>query len=198
MLAVSDLREARRQREQLSRAFTETNQGVVLLDAKWRAAWMTPLAREWLKIYFPDWCVNHTSLPKALHQWLSRPCSDRRAPGASEPLVIAHHAGQLSVRRVAQGKGRFCLLLTQASANRVPKPLATLDLTTRESETLHWMVEGKTNPEIGVILQISRNTVRKHVEHILKKLGVENRGAAARRIWELESSATKNSRTVGR
>ena len=40
-------------------------------------------------------------------------------------------------------------------------------------------MQGKTNEEIGIILQVSARTVEKHLEHILAKLGVENRTAAA-------------------
>jgi len=39
--------------------------------------------------------------------------------------------------------------------------------------------QGKTNPEIGIILGLSRLTVKKHIEHILDALGVETRTAAA-------------------
>jgi DNA-binding CsgD family transcriptional regulator len=53
------------------------------------------------------------------------------------------------------------------------------DLTTREREVALWVSEGKTNLEIGLILGISGRTVEKHVEHILRKLGIENRATAA-------------------
>jgi DNA-binding CsgD family transcriptional regulator len=43
---------------------------------------------------------------------------------------------------------------------------------------LGWVAQGKTNPEIGLILGISRRTVQKHLERIYIKLGVENRTAA--------------------
>lgn len=52
-------------------------------------------------------------------------------------------------------------------------------LTLREKEILHWIAEGKTNAEIGIILGISRATVKTHVEHVLGKLGVANRTLAA-------------------
>jgi DNA-binding CsgD family transcriptional regulator len=40
-------------------------------------------------------------------------------------------------------------------------------------------MQGKTNEEIAIILQVSPRTVEKHLEHILVQLGVENRTAAA-------------------
>ena len=54
-----------------------------------------------------------------------------------------------------------------------------LSLTARETEVLSWIAQGKTNHEIGVILSASTGTICKHVEHILCKLDVKNRTAAA-------------------
>jgi DNA-binding CsgD family transcriptional regulator len=52
-------------------------------------------------------------------------------------------------------------------------------LTSRENEILHWIAMGKRDREIGTILNCSSRTIQKHVEHILDKLQVETRGAAA-------------------
>jgi DNA-binding CsgD family transcriptional regulator len=57
--------------------------------------------------------------------------------------------------------------------------LTSLGLTKREAEVLAWIARGKGNYEIGVILGTKRRTISKHVEHILSKLNVENRTAAA-------------------
>jgi len=58
-------------------------------------------------------------------------------------------------------------------------PLGSLGLTSRETEVLIWIAQGKTNYEIGVILSACTGTICKHVEHILCKLEVKNRTAAA-------------------
>src|SRR5215208_4132955 len=58
-------------------------------------------------------------------------------------------------------------------------PLSSLGLTARETEVLTWIAQGKTNYEIGVILSACTGTICKHVEHILCKLEVKNRTAAA-------------------
>ena len=52
-------------------------------------------------------------------------------------------------------------------------------LTAREAEVLLWISRGKSNRDIGEILDISPRTVNKHLEQIFVKLGVENRAAAA-------------------
>ena len=54
-----------------------------------------------------------------------------------------------------------------------------LGLTTRESEVLFWLSNGKTNKEIAQILDIGARTVNKHLEQVFVKLGVENRTTAA-------------------
>jgi transcriptional regulator EpsA len=51
-------------------------------------------------------------------------------------------------------------------------------LSTRELEVLRWVREGKTNQEIGQVLDISPLTVKNHVQKILRKLNVNNRAQA--------------------
>lgn len=57
--------------------------------------------------------------------------------------------------------------------------LCCLGLTPREAEVLFWIAEGKTSPEIAVIIGAAMTTIKKHVSHILEKLSVENRLSAA-------------------
>jgi DNA-binding CsgD family transcriptional regulator len=52
-------------------------------------------------------------------------------------------------------------------------------LTTREIECLHWVLEGKTNWEIGVITGVTARTVQFHLGNAARKLGATNRVQAA-------------------
>jgi DNA-binding CsgD family transcriptional regulator len=52
-------------------------------------------------------------------------------------------------------------------------------LTEREAEVMMWIVHGKTNKEIALILDISPRTVNKYLEQIFRKLSVDNRTSAA-------------------
>jgi DNA-binding NarL/FixJ family response regulator len=63
-------------------------------------------------------------------------------------------------------------------------PLLKLGLTPRASEALLWLAQGKTNAEIASILGITESTVKKHVQEVFDKLGVETRSAAAVRASE--------------
>lgn len=68
------------------------------------------------------------------------------------------------------------------------EPLMDFGLTPRAAETLLWVAQGKTNPEIATILGISEGTVKKHVLEIFEKLQVETRTAASLQALERLSS----------
>lgn len=57
-------------------------------------------------------------------------------------------------------------------------------LTSRESEVLHLVSEGKTTKEIAVQLYLSHGTVRNYISIILEKLNVSNRIEAISRFKE--------------
>jgi len=71
------------------------------------------------------------------------------------------------------------------------EPLLKFGLTARATETLLWLAQGKTNPDIASILGITESTVKKHVQEIFEKLGVETRGAATVRALEVLSSPSQ-------
>jgi DNA-binding NarL/FixJ family response regulator len=62
-----------------------------------------------------------------------------------------------------------------------------LGLTAREAEVLLWVAQGKSNPEIGSILGAAENTIKKHLQNIFEKIGVDNRNAATLRALEVLS-----------
>jgi DNA-binding NarL/FixJ family response regulator len=64
-------------------------------------------------------------------------------------------------------------------------PLQKLGLTPRAAEALLWLAQGKTNSDIATILGITESTVKKYVQEMFEKLGVETRGAATVRALEV-------------
>ena len=73
-----------------------------------------------------------------------------------------------------------------------PEPLEVrFGLTPREAEVLIWVAQGKTNPEVAMILGISAYTARTHLEKIFAKLGVETRHAAGLRAIEVLGMPTR-------
>jgi LuxR family maltose regulon positive regulatory protein len=72
------------------------------------------------------------------------------------------------------------------AARRPTAPPGLLEpLTEREQEVLRLLAAGKPNPRIAVELVVSLDTVKKHVTHVLSKLGAANRTEATTRAREL-------------
>ena len=69
-----------------------------------------------------------------------------------------------------------------------PRSGAEIDvsLTKRESEVLKQLAFGLTNKEIAQSLGISYETVKEHVQHILRKIGVSDRTQAA--VWAVRKN----------
>jgi len=90
-----------------------------------------------------------------------------------------------TIRKAAAGESAW----TRDELRRVTGALATprltadveVPLTQRESEVLRQLAYGLTNKEIAQALHISYETVKEHVQHILKKIGVSDRTQAA--VW---------------
>lgn len=124
---------------------------------------------------------KHNRLPLRLQDWVGYHHKSTKGsedvPEAIQPLVIEGEPGKLRIRLIPQGS-HYVLILTECRMVPSLSILKDLGLSVRESEILTWVARGKTNPEIGLILNISRRTVHKHLEHVYLKLRVENRMAA--------------------
>jgi DNA-binding CsgD family transcriptional regulator len=68
--------------------------------------------------------------------------------------------------------------LRQQSDGEPPPPERMFGLTEREAEILDKLVDGSTINAIALDLSIAESTVRKHLEHVYRKLGVTNRAEA--------------------
>jgi len=79
------------------------------------------------------------------------------------------------------GADELLFRIAEVKDNDAEKSILQLShsLTSREAEVLLWISRGKSNRDIGEILDISPRTVNKHLEQVFVKLGVENRAAAA-------------------
>ena len=109
------------------------------------------------------------------------------ALGASGYLIKSCSRDELvqAIRAAASGESAW----TRDELRRVTGALATprlaadveVPLTQRESEVLKQLAYGLTNKEIANTLHISYETVKEHVQHILRKIGVSDRTQAA--VW---------------
>ncbi len=93
-------------------------------------------------------------------------------------LLVPHmHAALVRMLGVQYGKKS----ISKLGHGKIEIP----GITSREQEVLRWVRSGKTNIEIGIILNISTNTVKNHVHSAISKLGVENRLQAATKAYKL-------------
>lgn len=70
-----------------------------------------------------------------------------------------------------------------------PAPAWTVEntgLSAREMEILEWVRAGKTNHEIGMILNISAFTVKNHMQRIFRKIDVVNRTQAVAKLEQFQ------------
>jgi DNA-binding NarL/FixJ family response regulator len=109
-----------------------------------------------------------------------------QALGAAGYLLKSDSSDDLldAIRRVAHGES----LWTSGTARRLVSALLAprledvdVPLTMRENEVLTRVALGLTNKEIAQALDISYETAKEHVQHILKKIGVADRTQAA--VW---------------
>lgn len=77
-------------------------------------------------------------------------------------------------------------------ASELPSMMQAYQLSDRESQILHWVAMGKTNPEIASILQISSFTVKNHMQRVFKKLDVTNRAQAVSKFRPMPRNHVQN------
>jgi DNA-binding NarL/FixJ family response regulator len=135
-----------------------------------------------LKIELPD-------LPVLMFSAYDNPTYIARtvALGAAGYLLKTVGQQQIveAIRRVATGEPIWTREELRRVTGALSTPRAAIDLevplTKRESEVLKQLALGLSNKEIAQALTISYETVKEHVQHILRKVGVSDRTQAA--VW---------------
>jgi DNA-binding CsgD family transcriptional regulator len=154
--------------------------GTIVLDGEGRIRSIAPQAIIWIETYFAKSSCC-TQLPDHLWSWVKHQVNRlEQKSGLAKvcrPLRIQQNRRELTIRLVIESSARYLLLLeeqTLASFNS----LELLGLSQRETEVLHWLMQGKDNKYIAVQLSIKVSTVRKHLENIYLKLDVQSRTEA--------------------
>lgn len=153
------------------------DRAVFVADAQGRATFVAAAAGRLLQRHFPGF--DGTTLPPVITRWL--------VSGGPPVLLANQGARQLQcvcAPATAAGLGRLVYLDEQAPPP-TPQLLLPLGLTPREAEILFWVAQGKTSSEVAIIVGNAPATVKKHMENIMAKLGVETRLAAALKAMEL-------------
>jgi len=143
-------------------------------------AWLQPKAAAWLAEFFAGEATDG-NIPASIHRLL-----DRSEAAGNAPQQLEREGPQdwLIVCLGASALGGWVLRLDRKPKAPPPHFRPLPQLSDRKNEILKWMVEGKRNEEIAIILNLSKRTVEGHVYQILSELGVENRATAIVRAME--------------
>ena len=147
------------------------------VDENGELVWATPRVYQRLSQCGYGQASELTDLYRELATWLRHDPQ----PGHHFTPVRADDAGPAIefLARLSQQEHLLRLVEQHTSGQTVERLRERFGLTGREAEVLLWMAYGKTNREIGQILEMSPRTVNKHLEQIFRKLEVDNRTAAA-------------------
>lgn len=160
-------------------ALDATGRFLLATDQAGKLLWCTPKAKQLLAELFPACLAQGASLPPAMIEQLKQ----LRQPAAkgTARLEVGNRRLELSFLS-SIGPEELLFRLAEVTAGGDEQLLQqALQLTSREADVLLWISRGKSNREIGEILNISPRTVNKHLEQVFVKLGVENRASAAAR-----------------
>lgn len=164
---------------QSARAALDTaGQYLFTIDLQGKLVWATPQVYQLLD--GAGATADSIALTQVISQQLREWIAHKPETGRQLPLQQLTQELSVEMLNLIDGK-EYLLRLTNP-----PKPADDtqslkhqFSVTVREADVLLWIANGKTNREIGQILEMSPRTVNKHLEQIFKKLGVENRTSAA-------------------
>jgi len=185
---VKAVEELRHDVRLVSETMEHLGRGMVFLSDAGTIRMSTPTALQCLAQYFGE-SGSKATLPETLRRWVEQRDVSVGEPGKCEPLVVEREGRRLNIRFLPDPSdlNQSVLLLEEERTLQSADVLKPLGLTARETQVLGWVAEGKTNPEIGIILGVSTRTIDKHCERLFRKLGVESRTAAVRVVLSLRT-----------
>ena len=135
--------------------------------------------------------IENPDMPVLMYSGFDNPTYIARAValGANGYLMKTCSVGELisAIKTAAKGEDTWTRteLRRVTGALATPRPGISLEapLTQREIEVVRYICDGMTNKQIGEEMEISYETVKEHVQHILRKIGLTDRTQAA--TWAL-------------
>lgn len=161
-------------------ALDSSGRYLLAADESGNLLWWTPQAGALMVGVLDEPLSVRAPLPEALATALA----DTPDPARLNIALPRAGGAGVKVQGVARlAPGEILLRVSEAEDSAAPgmedRLRETYQVSAREAEVLSWIAQGKTNRDIAEILDVSPRTVNKHLERIFRKIGVENRTAAA-------------------
>ncbi|MCA0417496.1 MAG: DNA-binding response regulator [Proteobacteria bacterium] len=161
-------------------ALDSSGRYLLAADESGNLLWWTPQAGALMVGVLDEPLSVRAPLPEALAAALA----DTPDPARLNIALPRAGGAGVKVQGVARlAPGEILLRVSEAEDSAAPgmedRLRETYQVSAREAEVLSWIAQGKTNRDIAEILDVSPRTVNKHLERIFRKIGVENRTAAA-------------------
>lgn len=148
----------------------EEDAAVVTVDPDHRIEEASDGAAELIASWFPGDRPGH--LPRRISGWLDSP-EDRQ-----DSITFEGPEGLLTVRAGPHRDPGGPVLVLEVERVADLTRLQALGLTRRQAEVLRLVALGRGTDEVAAELVVSSATVRKHLEHVYDRLGVNTREAA--------------------
>lgn len=174
-------------------ALNNSSFSALAIDSSGNITWLTPGGTRWLDEFLQKHALTGKNevgslLPKPILEWVRQRLEvAEKSDGKS---FESYRAGVSFSAKITpcQNPGEYLLVLEKHSGEwDIDLVRNSLGLTFRETEILMWISRGKTNKEVGIILNSSPRTINKHLEHIFEKLGVVTRAAAVSTVLQRTS-----------
>ncbi len=154
---------------------TTSDTAVMWLDGGGRIAGGSNEAMSCMAAFFEG---SSDTLPASLGEWLEGGTSGRM------PFECRVGDQRLRISVFPGGGDQLLLVFKRMEPAFSAASLKRIGLSPAESAVVPWLVRGKRNDEIALILGLAPKTIEKQVASVLSKLGVETRTAAAWNIIE--------------
>lgn len=158
VLAVLPKRVDARIEKQNRRLMTNLQAWTAILDALgWNVALKIPPHEPILSPRATEWTRRHSDAPMTWED------------------ILAHLTLSPPAYRLVESPHIHVWADADSDCRPVPAQALFQPLTKREAEVLCWLREGKTGPEISIILGCAPRTVESHVARLYRKIGVTDR-----------------------
>ncbi|WGR94009.1 LuxR C-terminal-related transcriptional regulator [Bradyrhizobium sp. ISRA443] len=192
--------------ERLARVLSALGTGAILLDSNREIAWMDERTRARLNGGIEQLAATLRGLDPGLGVHCCLHVQELMINGEAATLCLIREYEPLQDVQGYDAIAAVEAAMTDASwftrafieklkafrpTKRAVPRLSDLDiLSDRECEVLGLICEGRSDAQMGTMLNLSQNTIRNHIASLYRKIGVNRRSAAI--IWARERGVTSH------